>query len=320
MATPSIVAAGSREEWKGVPVKYDGTLEYVAATVVSEVVSSGFEATLRKLAEAPLGFQGGTLETPLTERDDFLGTDLTPHSAGATLNFLLWVVVDAERHLVEVRDVPERKWLEPATFDPDGRLRARPGWLPSPRDVARIPPAPLPASVKHELLGFCERHGYRWPTVRALLRQWVTRRLPRSEWCFAPGQTAEASWFYWQDDMPLVVAREAGLIGQLNVYSACGRFLALDLGDVDLLEQLLREAAQPAAHARKLVELWLTHAFREARKDPHASVGFNVRGELTFSISAIKNGEAQTYMGAPVVESHPFPQPGWQWLALCWLA
>jgi hypothetical protein len=193
MSSPAILAVGTRENWRGVEVTYDGYPDTLGVLLLLLLRRhGGLKSVAREFVSAPWGWRS----LPGREaREDGWAPWFTPDDEYCRMQFVTWFVLDLEGNKLEVYDVTEKQWLEPALIGADGRALNRPAWVPeAPRWLPTRPSESNGTNARIlEVLG---QQGLSIERARAVVSAWLSSLVPRaqeSEWELSCSEEA-TSW------------------------------------------------------------------------------------------------------------------------------
>jgi hypothetical protein len=197
MSEPAILAVGTREQWRGVEVTFDGAPEYLGVLLLRLLRRcGGLKAVAQRFVSAPWGWRS----LPQREtRDSGWAPWLTPENPDSRTHFLNWYVLDVEGGTLEVYDVSQEAWLEPARIAADGRALNRPDWVPQPSGWLPTRPA-VAETDAHRVLGCLRVADVPLEQARAVVLAWMrglVQDAEQGEWQLRCGEDATC-WSAWQ--------------------------------------------------------------------------------------------------------------------------
>ena len=274
MSTPCILAVGTRTAWRGVPCKQDGDLESTGLVVVDRIVRLGGVVRAAKafVDDAPLGWTWAGGE-PLTEVDDFLTegglSDKTPKQI--LDRHIAIYLLDPSTSRLDVFDLPEQRWHDPAVFRDDGFVLTLPRWYPQPRSEQVMRTLTRPDEVTKELRAFCLKNDLRWP--RTDRRAERLGRAPSwyvngCAWLFLPGVRAEAYVRCFVGNVAVTCALNAS---GTQFTAVDQRLRTINLNNVERAQHVFQERDLKPTLAIEAIRQWLSPRTRSGQGSPMAS-------------------------------------------------
>jgi hypothetical protein len=177
MSTPGILAVGTREQWRGVEVTYDGTPDSLGFLVLRLLRRFGVQGVVKQFISAPWGWRS---ITGREARDSGWAPWFTPENPYSQTHFINWYVLDVEGGRLEVYDCNTKAWLEPVRIAADGRPLNRPDWVPEPPDWLPTRPAEV-ASETNRVRGSLRVRDIPLEQARAVVLAWMKGLVPGAE-------------------------------------------------------------------------------------------------------------------------------------------
>lgn len=285
VSEPAILGVGTRTRWRGVEVTDDGTPDVLGLFLLRLCrYYGGLEAVARKFVSEPWGWR--TLPTR-ERRDDGWAPWFEPGNEHSSQQFLNWFVLDVEAGKLEVFDVNEGHWLEPALIAPDGRPRNRPAWVgDDPRWLSTTYGTTSLTSAR--ILTALHEQPIAIDRARTVVAAWLHGLVPHSkhgDWQIWSGDDA-TTWSPWKigeqrlwlPDQPSDVLPFALV---LSTEDACVGFATME---VDNWRSAAMRAGVPQAEVARTLE-----ALFAAAAAPW------VKGPVKVAVSATMHGESEDH-------------------------